>query len=68
MNAISNDNSTSLSSTWFLDPSASHHLTSSVDQVPNATPYVGSESIVVSNGNTLSISSVRSGLLHVSNS
>lgn len=35
------------------------------DQVPNVTPYIGSKVIVVGNGNTLPISSVRLGKLHV---
>lgn len=58
MSAISNDNLTSLSSTWLLDSRVSHHFTPSVNQLPNATLYIGFRGIVVGNCNTLPISNV----------
>lgn len=41
---------------WFPDSEASHHLTNSSRNVPNATPYIGQGKICVGNGNTTHIS------------
>lgn len=56
------------SSTWLLDSKTSHHLTPNKKQVPNASSYGGIECIVVGNGNSIPISSVGLGFLHVNDS
>lgn len=52
------------SCTWLLS-SANHHLTLSVDQVPNVFLYHYLKGIVVSNNNTLPILHVGSNFLNI---
>lgn len=43
---------------WCLDSGATHHMTSSPNNLSNVQPYSGTDSIVVGNGSQLSISHI----------
>lgn len=59
------DNSSeSPSNTWLHDSRANHHLKPLTNHVPNASPYLRSEGIVVGNGSTLPITNASSSFLN----
>jgi histone deacetylase 1/2 len=53
--------------TWYLDSSASHHLTQNVENLTGSTPYTGTGKVTIGNDKHLSISNTGSQYL-VSNS
>lgn len=50
-------------STWYSDTGATHHITGDLGNLSLSAPYEGSDSVRVGNGQGLSISHTRSGLL-----
>ena len=52
----------SLSNTWYLDPGASNHMTSSPSKLHHIVPYTGTLSIQAANGDHLPIVSVGDAL------
>ncbi|PKU86766.1 Retrovirus-related Pol polyprotein from transposon TNT 1-94 [Dendrobium catenatum] len=48
---------------WFLDSSVSSHLTNSLDNLSIASPYQGSDSIIIGDCKTMAISNSDAGLL-----
>jgi len=49
--------------TWYLDSSASHHLTQNGDSLTDSSPYNGKDKITIGNGKHLSISNTGSTCL-----
>ena len=49
--------------TWYLDSSASHHLTQNGDNLTDSSPYNGKDKIIIGNGKHLSISNTGSTCL-----
>ena len=47
--------STKNSKSWFLDTGTIHHLSQSVDTLPDIYPYQGNDKVIVGNGKKLSI-------------
>ncbi|PKU80145.1 Retrovirus-related Pol polyprotein from transposon TNT 1-94 [Dendrobium catenatum] len=51
------------STNWFLDSGSTSHLTSSLDNMSNITPYQGSDTIMVGDGRSVNIANSGNGLL-----
>ncbi|VVA35516.1 PREDICTED: Retrovirus-related Pol poly from, partial [Prunus dulcis] len=52
---------------WLADSGASNHVTSNMSNLGHSSPYTGSETLRVGDGNSLPISHTRSTILHTSN-
>ncbi|KAI0510566.1 hypothetical protein KFK09_011171 [Dendrobium nobile] len=50
-------------SNWYLDSGSTSHLTSSLDNMSNITPYQGSDMITVGDGRSVNIANTGNGLL-----
>ncbi|KAI0507212.1 hypothetical protein KFK09_013334 [Dendrobium nobile] len=50
-------------SEWFLDSSASSHLTNSFDNLSVSAPYQGQDGVIIGDGSTVSIANSGTGLL-----
>ena len=57
---VASKNSVTDESLWYTDTGASHHVTSELGHLQIATPYHGSDSVQIGNGDTLPISNVGS--------
>ncbi|KAI5342688.1 hypothetical protein L3X38_010564 [Prunus dulcis] len=52
---------------WLADSGASNHVTSNMSNLRHSSPYTGSETLRVGDGNSLPISNTGSTILHTSN-
>ena len=43
---------------WYLDSGATHHLTNNVQNIAEGKPYIGSQLLLVSNGEEFNITHI----------
>ena len=55
---VANNNPTIDESLWYIDTGASHHITSELGNLQISSPYHGSDSVQLGNGDSLLISNI----------